>query len=78
MESTPGGRGHVREEPRSQVGELELEEPSTESHHESSSGEVTQSRFESQELAASCGMGIRGGGAAGRGLGRPDKTAAGA
>ena len=46
VESTRGrgGRGgQIREESRSQVGELELDEPSTKGHCGSLSGEVTQS-----------------------------------
>ena len=43
MESTQGGRGHLRVEYKSHSGELELDELSTESHYESLSGEMTGS-----------------------------------
>lgn len=43
MESTRGGRGHIGEESRSHIGELELDELSTKSHYVSLSGEMTLS-----------------------------------
>lgn len=43
MESTRGGRGHIREESRSHIGELELDELSTKLYG-SLSGEMNLSR----------------------------------